>query len=657
MLWIWKGDDTFEKVKLSLSHKVEAIEWTPQSECFVAASADRVTFISSDLAPTTLTIPGSKGKKKTLRKLLMLPRTSKSIQAIVLIYSNGTAMHLGFSDWDGAAKLESHKELTVPKGVLHQGEEIVDGHLNGTKSIHLQTSTNRLLASSISLIGSSASSCAVSYHLAASEKPSTPSALAAIPSATGTLLLAADEKPSFILFQPTYPSVLAAREIPFTGSQVHSIVRLSESMVGLVTSSSKDATGTGRSMVHTLEFTLPSQGVGIAQMLESASLTRAYLRLSEVSPAASSHSLTKESDKEVEAVQARDAAFFASLESALKEGLAKAAEDVFAKWQTEEKAAIASHASQPKSKTMQAIQGRSKTAFASKAVNMILSQAIHGTSTPPKTTEDVQESTQSQAELYEGPATRTPRGAYPKSILTALLEMGWVSDRMWKESGGVITGGFLVLGDWSNVILALQKIKTISSTTLVILLNRVLQKSSTLNTINSSMSDISATSPVPTLARYLRTMVTVPISAPLHRIALHRGLNVEGANAVLAVLVQWFEEDNEIEGSKEGGSAFGKGWEEMMGLPEMATEATKRGAKKKGPGLQLVSWLLSLIIFFSLSIEHGWALNRDIVFLCTAQSTRLFNTSLFSSTLIFPFSSPIFLPTHFSNDSNSAPNP
>lgn len=573
-LLVWKGDETFERVKIALDHPAQGLEYIEGSEAFLSASSEAITIVDENLTPRCLRLSAAKkasaGKGAlSLRKTLVLPRAQDDVLEVALVFANGSAHTLRISDF-AAEDVKLVSERTVSLGgnaQLEKGEEIVDAFLNGSKAIHLQTSRGRILPDAIAL-GATASATVAAYGLKTS---TTNCPTTSVSTPTGPLLVACQASSTgsrLVLFQPTYPSVLATRDLPtsLVNAKHTSLVRLSDAVLGLV-STQVGADGKGRATAWTIDISLPSQGVGIAQMLESAAKTRVYLDLGAPIAAAPAATPRKGGKKGAAPATDRDEALLIALDQCLKgreatAGQEKDAEDAWAKWVAEEKAQGQQKAAE---------QGRSKSKFASRVADIVLSRALgREPGARPLGSSDV--------EVEAAPATTGPRGAYARNIIVSLLELGWLSDRAFAPHG-VILGGLLPLGDWTSIDIALRRLRSVESTTLVTLLKRVVESA---ESPVQSQAAVGAAAP-PSLARFLRTYVQVPVSPPLHRVALHRaGFTAEETTRVLDVLVGWFEEDAQG-GGTEGGLA--KGWEEMMGVPSSvvaSTEAAQGKSRSRG---------------------------------------------------------------------------
>lgn len=651
-LSVWKGDETFECVNIALEHPVQELEYIEGSEAFLAASDDAITIVDSDLTPRCLrfsplkkTTPG--GRSTTLRKVLVLRPSrgaDEDVLEVVLVYNAGSAIILRVSDFAGPdAKIVNERVVNLAGEATHlaKGEEIVDAFLNGGKAIHLQTSRGRILANGLVIDGSA--TC-TKYGFKTAENAT--AAVAAISTPTGSLLVACKPAPTgskLVLFQPNYPSVLAVRDLPasLANAVSTSLVRLTDTVLGLVSCEAAAAGGDGKARAHAwaIDLSLPSQGVGIAQMLESHAKTREYLELevTQASAAAVVHTPRKGGLKKPStstsstAAAARDQTLLTSLDECLKgrtasAGQEKDAEDAWTRWLAEEKAQKSASAAE------HAAGGRSKSKFASSVVEMVLSRALgrEPGARPPSTASDAPDASELS---NSAPTTTGPRGAYARNIIVSLLEQGWISDRSFAPQG-VILGGLLPLGDWTSIDLALRRMRSVDSTTTVALLKRVVQSAESAAAHTQSASGV--VSAPPSLARFLRTFVQVPTSPPLHRVALHRaGFTAEESTRILDVLVGWFEEDAQ---HQEG--MLSKGWEEMMGLPASANTSSDahqgKGRSRGMKGVEIDQVRPRRIFSFPSSV-------------LTAPLRRSYNTSHCFSTHIFRYCSHILQLTNSSH--------
>lgn len=263
--------------------------------------------------------------------------------------------------------------------------------------------------------------------------------IAALPDTAGPVFAFATSTPSLVVFQPTYPAVLAHREISTKNLSVKELVPLSNNLVAIISTTTNES-GAERWMIHTVDMTVPVDGVGIAQLLDSASLTTRYL--DSTSGAVEVKNTTSSSDP-LQATTGRDQAFLASLRSKLfsaSNGDAEPALKVWRTWCETEEHPFTRKRADPK-------RIRSRGVLAAEVIKAVMEGALPASRAErkekPKEGEEEGGKSDEQVEW----STTGPKGPYFASVITVLLENGWANDGMWGQEG-LVRGGLLVVGDW-----------------------------------------------------------------------------------------------------------------------------------------------------------------------------------------------------------------
>jgi hypothetical protein len=389
-----------------------------------------------------------------------------------------------------------------------------------------------------------------------------PIRLATVPTPTGALLLmCSPTRPtgSLALFHPSYPAVIDARDTPRSLTTVREIIMLGPRIAGLscrIASTTAGEAAQDKDAVYLVDVNVPAGGVGIAQLLSSADLTARYIT--------STAPETEDPTPSANTVAARDRAFLDSFAKALKTDAA-AATEIFNAYEIAEGDPFALRTKKLmkiREQESSAVKARSTAKLAGQVVKLVLESALgasDSTAGELKAGEDV-----------EMVAETGPRGAYPHAIVRSLIRREWVSDGMWAR-GGVIRA-LLALGDWvsrgygirdvrmdtdtpqESIMLALPRLAAIPSTSLVAVVHAALHPTPT-----------STGSTAPPLTTVLESYLSAPCSAPLHRRAIHTGLNgTDDAARVLTVFADWleaFRERGEM-GSGWGIDAVTGGWGE-----------------------------------------------------------------------------------------------
>ncbi|KAJ9106204.1 hypothetical protein QFC21_001348 [Naganishia friedmannii] len=537
VVWVWTGEEVFDKQAITLSHKARSLHHVPSSATILATSTDSLTFLSPSLDATHLPLQPIQGGKATaalysnLIKTLIPARSSATEPiSVVLVYSSGhvrlvTIAHEGEEGFSVA----SERVVPFPKGVLVTHEVVVDAHLDEVKGgLHYYTNNNRMLASVLNIKTPTALPNLSTMYIfttssAATQNPS--ARLTTVPTGSGALLLLASS-PSLALFHPAYPAVIDARDLPRSAANnVQQVTMLSPRIAGVVsrtsasTDSSASAAGAGeKDVVYLVEISIPPLGVGIAQLLSSAERTARFITPVLVSvgdtPAAAATTAT---GSEI-SVAARDAAFLESFSQALLKSDVQAAQDVFNAYEIAEGDPFALRTKKLlkiREQDSAAVKARSTAGLVGETVRRVFEAALTVTMTEGE----------AEAEVL----VRKPDGVYPAVIVRSLIRREWVSEGMWAR-GGVVRA-LLALGDWESIMLALPRLPAVPSASLVAALHAVLHQEVSLTPASAAL----------TLAKFLESYTRAPCSAALHRRALHTGLSPADACAVLEVFCGWLE--------------------------------------------------------------------------------------------------------------------
>ena len=264
--------------------------------------------------------------------------------------------------------------------------------------------------------------------------------VASLPDTAGPVFAFATSTPSIVVFQPTYPAVLAHREINTKNLHVKELVSLANNLVAVISSTTNDAAAE-RWMVHTVDMTVPVDGVGIAQLLDSASLTTRFLQST---TAASSEAKKNPAPEDpYHATAARDQVFLSSLRSKLfsaSNGDVEPALKLWRTWiETEEHPFTRKRADVKRMRSRGVLAGDIVKAVFEGALPNARSGGVE------KVRADGEEAKPASSWSITG-----PKGPYLASVMTVLIEHGWANDGMW-ANGGLVQGGLLVVGDWVSI--------------------------------------------------------------------------------------------------------------------------------------------------------------------------------------------------------------
>ncbi|KAJ9124164.1 hypothetical protein QFC22_000961 [Naganishia vaughanmartiniae] len=562
VVWVWTGEEVFDKQAITLSHKARSLHHIPLSAIILATSPDSLTLLSPSLDATHLSLQPIQGGKATsalysnLVKTLLPARSSPAEPiSVVLVYSSGHVRLITIAhEQEQAFTVASERLVQFPKGVLVTHEIVVDAHLDEVKGgLHYYTNNNRMLASVLNIKTPTAQpNLSTMYTFSSTSAAQVPSngRLTTVPTGSGALLLIASP-PSLALFHPSYPAVIDARDLPRSAAtNVQQVTMLSSRIAGIVsrTSASTDSNGSAaggsggggeKDVVYLVEVTVPPSGVGIAQLLSSAERTARFITpvLATVNDTPATTTPGAESS-----VAARDAAFLDSFSSALSKSDAQAAQDVFNAYEIAEGDPFALRTKKLlkiREGDSAAVKARSTAGLVGEILRRVFYAALTNTTA---------------AEGVEGEAlVRKPDGVYPAVVVRSLIRREWVSEGMWPR-GGVVRA-LLALGDWESIMLALPRLPAVPSASLVAALSDILHKDA-------------ATKSAPTLAKFLEAYTRAPCSAALHRRALHTGLSAADACAVLDVFCGWLESVKE---QQESG-----GWCDGLTSTWVAGEAEKK---------------------------------------------------------------------------------
>jgi hypothetical protein len=269
---------------------------------------------------------------------------------------------------------------------------------------------------------------------------STSPTIASLPDTAGPVFAFATSTPSIVVFQPTYPAVLAHREISTKNLSVKELVPLANNLVAIISTTTNES-GAERWMIHTVDMTVPVDGVGIAQLLDSATLTTRYLE--NTSAAAPKIQDATGSHKALQSTISRDQAFLASLRSQLfsaPNGDVEPAFKVWRTWHDTEEHPFTRKRADPK-------RMRSRGVLAGDIVKAVMEGALPTSRADRKEKPKEGEEAGSSADSESKWITTGAKGPYLANVITVLLENGWVNDGMWGQ-GGLVQDGLLVVGDW-----------------------------------------------------------------------------------------------------------------------------------------------------------------------------------------------------------------
>ncbi|GHJ88543.1 hypothetical protein NliqN6_4945 [Naganishia liquefaciens] len=532
LVWVWTGQEVFEKQAIQVSHRIRSLQHIPASASFLAASSDAITMFSSTLQPTyiPLSIPGGKSASAPYSNLIktFLPARSSPTDpiSVVLVYSSGSVRLLTITlDETGESfRLDGEKSIVFPKTALVTHEIVSDAHLDEFRGLlHYYTNNNRMFACVLDIKNSSTPPRLTNIFSFTADTSLSPVRLATVPTPAGALMLmCSPTRPtgSLALFHPAYPAVIDARDTPRSLTTVREVVMLAPRIAGL---SCRLSTATGgeaaqdKDAVYLVDVNVPAGGVGIAQLLSSADLTARFItpKLPECEEATTS----------ANTVAARDRAFLESFASALKKDAA-AATEVFNAYEIAEGDPFALRTKKLlkiREQESAAVKARSTAKLVGRVVRLVFESALGATDSTaavPETKPD---------EDVEMIAETGPRGAYPHAVVRSLIRREWVSDGMWAR-GGVVRA-LLALNDWESIMLALPRLLAIPSTSLVAVVHAALHPPPT------------PTGAAPlSLNAVLEAYLCAPCAAPLHRRAIHTGLNgTSDATRVLGVFADWLE--------------------------------------------------------------------------------------------------------------------
>ncbi|KAI5455040.1 hypothetical protein NCC49_002314 [Naganishia albida] len=547
VVWVWTGQEVFEKQAIQLSHRIRSLHHIPGSASFLAASPDALTFLSPTLQPTHLPLSsqGGKGTAALFSNLIktFLPARSHPTDplSVVLVYSSGSVRLLTIThdEREEAFTLSGEKVIVFPKSVLVTHEIVADAHLDEVKgTLHYYTNHNRMLASVLDTKTPAAPPRLSTVFTFAADTSLSTVKLASVPTPSGALILMSSPgRPtsSVALFHPSYPAVIDARDLPRSLSTVRDVIMFSPRVAGLlVRTVSAEDKDKEKDAVYLVDVTVPAGGIGIAQLLSSAEATARFI-LPTTAPTA------VEETEENNTVAQRDRAFLSSFAQALKQDTPAAAVEVFNAYEIAEGDPFALRTKKLlkiREQESRAVKSRSTGKLVGEIVRLVLENALGS-----------QPAGEGEAEA-EAEVVGT-RGVYPYAVVRSLIKREWVSDGMWSR-GGVVRA-LLALGDWDSIMLALPRLPAIPSASLVAVVHAALHPPP------------STTTTTPPLPAVLEAYLGAPCSAPLHRRAIHTGLNgTSDATRVLEVFAGWLEAFRE---RGETGSGWGldgvtHGWNE-----------------------------------------------------------------------------------------------
>lgn len=532
VVWIWKGEEVFEQSILKLDHRVDLLLRIPETHSMLAASSTGLTVISSQLKTTS--IPIVSPKSSHLLRVFFLPRLPQTeIFVYALLFDDGSVTFTGVKGADDetcTGEDARRATKTLPAKTLAEGEQVVNAFMDDkTLVVHLLTSKGRMIPNAISLKADSMIRPGKTFIFNESVSSTSPT-IASLPDTTGPVFAFATSTPSIVVLQPTYPAVLAHREISTKKLSVKELVPLTNNLVAIISTTANES-GAERWMIHTVDMTVPVDGVGIAQLLDSATLTTRYL--DNTSAAAPKIQDATGSHKALQSTTSRDQAFLASLRSQLfsaSNGDSEPAFKVWRTWHDTEEHPFTRKRADPK-------RMRSRGVLAGDIVKAVMEGALPASRTDRKEKPKEGEEAGSSADSEPKWITTGAKGPYLANVITVLLENGWANDGMWGQSG-LVQDGLLVVGDWDNIVLGLDKLPTVPSKSLVALLSHVAQ----YHISSTSVGATGLTTP-PGLEDFLKLYLAIPVSPAMHKQALKRGLNqVEVVQTVLRLMVDWLEE-------------------------------------------------------------------------------------------------------------------
>ncbi|KAK8869661.1 hypothetical protein IAR55_000229 [Kwoniella newhampshirensis] len=509
-VWVWRGEEG-EKEVVSLPTAVHAIHHLPSSPLpvlSISGSAKlQLHLVDSTLEPHSVTVPPT-GLSSTLLSSRVVSSSAESCK-LVLVDLAGHVAVLRIS-------YEISQAEKISEGNVGDGERLDFADISEDGVITALDGQSRLLCRDIRDFLSAAPS---PFHL--SHPPTTP-ALLSLPSAGKPLILlpTPHPTPSLLLAIPlsTLPTILTSTSISSfttTGSISHLSVLSSRGgvlTIGAVLSHTNSDGESGRSVVYTCEVGLPAKGVGMSMLLGTHAKSKTYL----------SAGLAENGKPEIRSASKKaEDEIIARVATSLKQHDVASTEKIWTEWIVKQDSSVLSEK------------------FVRRLIEMILSSALD----------------------EEGKQI----GSYPGSVVRDLVKRGVVSDSMWKE--GFVIDGLLPLGDWETILLSLNTIPTIPSSTLISLIRATLHPTAL------------STSKTPTLATALLEIMSGPPPAPTYRMDLGRGLGVEEATAVLSQLVIWAEEHVErrtesLVGWDENGGVTGEGETDGQSIPSLESTIT-----------------------------------------------------------------------------------
>ncbi|WVQ98874.1 hypothetical protein IAU59_006005 [Kwoniella sp. CBS 9459] len=493
-LWVWKGEEGDKEV-ISISTPIRALHHLPSTSAtfpiIAISSSNDMYLLDGTFKFQTLPIQPRSGTSasRTSPAILaskVLSANATSFRLAVVSSEGGVAVHVVTLDGSVRSEIVVQGQIGVGGGKLGFAEISQDG------LISFLDENNNLYTQDIASLGSATSLSPLKLN-----HPSSTPSLLSLPIATGrpvVLLPTSHPTPSILLTVPlsSLPAVLSTTSVSSltstsSGSISHLAILANKGgvvSVGVVLSHLNADGQSGRSVIHTCEIVLPPKGVGMSMLLGTKDKTETYLSHSASPIESSSEGSKSRSTLEVEKKQDD---FIAQLSSSLKKNDISAATQQWAQISVSET-------------TVTEI-------FVKRILSTIFASAL--------------------TEEGKLKASSPSGGGYAAEIVRDLVKRGLVVDSMWK--GGVVVDGLLPCGEWETILIALKSMRTIPSSALVALLTSTLHPDST-----------SPNAPVPDLSEILRLILASP-PAPTFRMDLRRGLTVEDATSVLAVLVDWAE--------------------------------------------------------------------------------------------------------------------
>ncbi|KAK4686673.1 hypothetical protein P7C73_g3446, partial [Tremellales sp. Uapishka_1] len=499
MLWVWKGEEGGEKEVISVQHPLHSIHHLASTAfpILLVGSDSRFALLDASLQSHPVEVPRAVSSAKKASNLsAKIISSSAATSKLVTIDSRGHVMVVKVDHGDES----SLKAEKVNDGwISSDGKErdLVFADISEEGTISAIDTNSSLLCLPLKSLASSEPAPTLSM----SHPSSTPNLLS-LPSTSKPLVLlpSSHPLPTLLLSVPlaTLPAILASSPVSSfssTGTITHlsTLAQPTSStfIVGIVMSHKNPEGDGGRSVVYATEVSLPAQGVGLNMLLGTQEKTSIYLSSKQNGEVAPQYPFGygESGDNIIEALQ-----------SGLKAGNVETTEDAWLRWLHDEDAKAVKLASK------KSAQANLPEVFVKKILDTVFFAALPGASND------------------DDAPSRKMTGIYAMRVVRSLMNRRIVSDSMWK--GGVVAGGLLPCKDWENITRCLKNLPTIPSSTLILLLQKILQSSED----------------TPPLAQFLKDLLAAPVPPPTFRVELRKSLSVEDATRVLEQYVTWAEE-------------------------------------------------------------------------------------------------------------------